>query len=294
MVQQSDEEATMRSYLLGDLDEEHREPVEEQLLCDNDFAERLYDAQDHLIDDYVFGGLSEGERESFQKNFVLSKERRNKLLIAQALEVYVTDGPERHRVAGDSSALLSKRWRNMILFLQRRKGWVAISLATALLLIFLVPKIATWLMPKNAVSPLDAQRAGIERQIAELNRRPLVATNEATFEVALQPTLLREGGETRKVVIDKNIKLVLLKLELPLRKYERYRAIVRTVDGDELFAVPDLKPEVGTGAGTILLRIPSEFLPTNDYQIDLRGMTNDDGAGEAAQFDFRVIHTAAR
>lgn len=97
MIQQRDEEAMMRSYLLGDLDETLREEVEKRILCDSGFAERLSVAQDHLIDDSVFDGLSEGELESFQNNFVTNEERRNKIRIAQAFEMRLAAAPEHPR-----------------------------------------------------------------------------------------------------------------------------------------------------------------------------------------------------
>jgi len=212
MIQQSDEEVMMRSYLLGDLDETLREEVEERVLCDNGFAERLSVAQDNLIDDYVFDGLSESERKSFQKNFVLNDERRNKILITQALEVYVADAPKRQRAIGNYLRLPSQLWRNTLLFLERHKVWVAFSLTVALLVVFLAPKITRWLLPNKAVSPLDEQRASIERQIAELNRHPPLAANQPTFELSLQPTLLREEGKIKKVALTNDLKPVSLNL----------------------------------------------------------------------------------
>jgi len=296
MIRQSDEEAIMRSYLLGDLDEARQEQVEERVLCDAAFADRLAAAQDNLIDDFVFNVLCESERESFQKNFVLNDERRNKLLIAHAFEEYVENAPERRRAIINDPRLASGLWRNILLLLQRHKLWVTFSLTAALLLLFLLaPKITRQLLPNKSAPPFVEQRASIERQIAELNRHPSLAANQATLELTLQPTLLREGGEIRKILLTAELEFVSLKLEIPRgRRYEVYDAMVRTVDGGELFAVSDLKAMDGTDSGLILLRIPSEFLPKADYQIELRGTVAGAPPVEIARFDFRVINNIVR
>jgi hypothetical protein len=288
MIQQSDEEVNMRRYLLGDVDETEREQVEERILCDEAFAERLSIAQDHLIDDYVFDGLSEADRQSFETNFVLNKDRRNKLRIAQALDAYVTRELPSQHATNHHSRVPSELWRTTGRFIERHKLWATLAFATIVLLVFLGPKLASWLMPRT-ISPLAAQRARIERELADLNRDPSRSVNNATIDLALQPTLLREGGETKRVVITSDVRLVRLKLEFPEVKYDRYRTAVKTVEGDELFAVADLKPTADTSVGVILLRIPSEFLSSGDYQIELQGTPQDGQAAPVAHYSFRII-----
>jgi hypothetical protein len=288
MIQQSDEEVNMRRYLLGDVDETQREQLEERILCDKAFAERLSIAQDHLIDDYVFDGLSEADRQSFETNFVLNKERRNKLRIAQALDVYVTrELPARH-ATNHHSRVPSELWRTTGRFMERYKLWATVAFAIVVLLVFLGPKLGSWLMPRS-ISPLAAERARMERELADLNQNPSLAVNSATIDLALQPTILREGGDTKRVVLTRDIHFVRLKLEFPQVKYDRYRAVVKTVEDLELFAINGLKSERETDPGVILLRIPSEFLATNDYQIELQGIKADRVAATVAHYTFRII-----
>lgn len=288
MIWKGDEEVNMRRYLLGDVDEQRREQLEERVLCDRAFAERLSIAQDHLIDDYIFGGLSEAERQSFEKNFVLNEERRNKLRIAQALEVYVTKEFPPQRAANYYTQVASDLWRTAVSFIQRHRVWATLAFAMILLAVLLGPGVVRWLMPRT-ISPLDAQRARIEHELADLNRDPSRAVNNATIDLALQPMLLREGGETKRAVITSDIHFVRLKLELPQAKYDRYRSVVKTVEGVELFAVSDLKPEADTGVRIILLRIPSDFLPNGDYQIELQGIPGDGQAVPVGHYNFRIV-----
>jgi hypothetical protein len=284
MSQHSDEEVLIRKYLLGELDEPQQEQVEERLLCDDAFADRLYATQDNLIDDYVFDLLPEDDRERFETNFTLSNERRKKLLFAQTMESYVNLDEQRRLEAARPQPLW---WENLLLFLRGHKVWSVTALAAVILLILLTPKIARWLRPTDQATA-SQNRAAIERRIAEVNKRPFDANIQAqpTLELTLQPTLLREGGEMKKAVLAGDIKNLGLKLVLPQVHYESYRAVVQTVEGSDLFAVEGLKPE--PGAAEILLKIPSEFLPTNDYQIELKGIAADGHAEDVARYNLQI------
>ena len=290
MSRQSDEEILLRNYLLGELDEETQEQVEEHLLCDASFAERLSAAEDNLIDDYVFAALPKSERQSFEKNFILTDERRQKILFAQTLELYVDEHygqqPSTLAAAHRPSPAQSSPWQ----FLKAHKAWFAVP-AIALLLVFLTPKIVRWLKPSDEVARLQAQRASIERKIAEVNKRPAEQNTQAlpAYELALPPTLLREDGGMKRANLTEDIKLLTLKLKLPQVQYENYLALVSTIEGEELFAIEGLRSEVDAGVAVIILKIPSEFLPTGDYQIQLRGVAADWRVEDAARYNFRVI-----
>jgi anti-sigma-K factor RskA len=290
MSRQSAEEVLMRNYLLSVLDEEEQEQVEERLLVDEGFARRLSTAQDHLIDDYVFDALSEIERESFEKNFIITDERRKKMLLARTLEVYVDERYRPQPAQPDNSHLPSAWWRNLLHLLRSHKAWIAVP-AIVLLLFFLTPKIFRWTKPLDPIANIQSQRANIERQIAELNKRSTDQRVQAlsAYELALQPTQLREDGGIKSVTLTSDIKLLALKLALPQVKREKYSALVLTVEGDELFAVEELTPETDAGVPVVLLKIPSEFLITGDDQVQLRGVAAPGQLDNPVRYNFRVI-----
>lgn len=292
MSQQSDEEMLVRNYLLGSLDEEGQEQVEELLLCDDSFAERMFTAQDNLIDEYVFDALPENERESFEKNFHFTDERRKKLLFAQTMKVYVDEHPDEQAFPIDGSHPAPPSWRNPLLFLQAHKALSAISLAGVVLLIFFTPKIVRWLTPPDQVALFEAQRASIERQIAEVNKHPADPRIETlrAYDLSLQPTVLRADSGIQPVILTEDIKLLNLKLALSQVKHDNYQALVSTVEGKELFAVNDLASEVDAGGATVLFKIPTEFLPTGDYQIQLRVRTADGKIENVRRYHFRVTN----
>lgn len=87
---QPEEENRIRRFLLHDTTPEETQQVEEKLLRDDEFAERLLLIEDELIDDYARGTLPEAELRLFERGFALTPPRRQKLIIAQELVRYAT------------------------------------------------------------------------------------------------------------------------------------------------------------------------------------------------------------
>lgn len=90
----SEEDKLLRRYLLDDVTAEERRLVEDRLLSsdeqnslanedDLDFVDRLLLAEDELIDDYACEALSPHERALFEKNFLLTPKRRNRLAMTK-------------------------------------------------------------------------------------------------------------------------------------------------------------------------------------------------------------------
>src|SRR5437763_5449227 len=75
-------------YLLHDLSAPERLELESYLFENDDFAEEIIAAEDELIDSYVAGQLSDRQKESFEKHFLQSEERRKKVVFAQGLMRY--------------------------------------------------------------------------------------------------------------------------------------------------------------------------------------------------------------
>ena len=85
MNPQSDNEKTIIAYLLGELPEEELERFERRYLRDDDLFQELTEIEEELIDDYVSGALSADRRAAFEKNFLRSSERRDKVKFAGAI-----------------------------------------------------------------------------------------------------------------------------------------------------------------------------------------------------------------
>ncbi|MGZ8844355.1 MAG: tetratricopeptide repeat protein, partial [Pyrinomonadaceae bacterium] len=79
----------LRRYLLGQLADDAREEVEKELLASDEVFQELLMVEDELIDEHLSGQLDAGELRAFEKNFLATPERNQKLKFGLALNRYV-------------------------------------------------------------------------------------------------------------------------------------------------------------------------------------------------------------
>lgn len=131
-------ETVMRKYLLGELPEEEREQIEKNILTDDGFFQNLLtleDAvEDELIDDYFNGNLTDREKKEFERIFLSTHERREKLALVRDLNTRAFSAPIRPRV-GETPSQSQPWWRTLPALLRLQNPVVALSLMTALLLV---------------------------------------------------------------------------------------------------------------------------------------------------------------
>src|ERR1700720_1221919 len=72
-------------YLLGTLPEQETERLDELSIVGDDFACRLSEVENDLVDAYVSGQLSGETLERFQSSYLSSAARREKVRFAEAL-----------------------------------------------------------------------------------------------------------------------------------------------------------------------------------------------------------------
>jgi hypothetical protein len=285
MKERSDEELKLRRYLLGDLDETMMDEVEVCLLRDSKYADRLSAAEDNLIDDYVFEALSEPERERFNTNFLVNDERRNKILIARAMEVYVGEHPAKHPI--HHPLMLSQLWHNSIRFLQGHKLSVVFTVLIIVLLAVFVSRIIRSRAWDDQIARVSTQHSDVER-IKELNRQnnPI----QPALQITLQPLVLRENSEIARLVLTRDPTVIGINLQLPPgNRFEEYRAVLQTVEGSQLFAIDHLKAGEGIASRIVPLKLTGDVLSQGDYQIQLMGSTSENIPSEVARYNLRVI-----
>lgn len=78
----------MIRYLLGLLPEGELQKFEAACFRDDSLLEELRATEDELMDDYVNGQLSEQHRRNFERHFLSSDDRRQKLAFAIAMKIY--------------------------------------------------------------------------------------------------------------------------------------------------------------------------------------------------------------
>lgn len=285
-MQETGEEGILREYLLGRLDPARRQGLEQELLTDGKLARRLEDAQDQLIDDYAFKALSEAERESFERHFLMTPERLHKLRISQALGDYVRRHPR--------PARRPSWWRNLLR--PFRPGRLKVLVPAGVLALCIAAALFLWRLDRWHLPGGDLARsrrimeAGVERA----NRAQSPGDAVHTVTLLLKSGLERaKGGPPRRAVIAAGTSLLQLDLEVPSGEPSRYSILMTTEEGKELFSYGGISPRPGSDVPVISLRIPAEYLPTGDYRaIVTRGIA-DGGATEVGQYPFQVVNNAA-
>ncbi len=302
--QRSDDEERLIQYLLGELREEEQGQIEERYFADSDFHQQLRAAERDLIDQYVHGELSDRLREQFERSYLSSPRRRQRVEFSTALMQSLAQAPA---VAnGNITGQHHLRWRPSFLRYfgsgQRAALWAA---AAVVVLVGGWLLIASWQRhrspnqegqvaqqgsPPTRGSP---DREGQQPQPApprpELGqpRRPAASPPVRVATFVLTPSLARDLNETRKLIIGGH-DWVRLQLHLEESDYKSYRAILRTAEGDEIWNQDQLTPRPTRSGQAIVIKLRASRFSNRDYTIRLGGVTAEGEVEEVSSYYFRV------
>ena len=87
-------EETITRYLLGDLPETKQVEIEDRAFQDKECLASIEAVENDLIDEYARGELSGSARRQFERRFLASDERRQKVEFAKALANVLSDIPD--------------------------------------------------------------------------------------------------------------------------------------------------------------------------------------------------------
>jgi anti-sigma factor RsiW len=269
------QQESIMQYLLGQARPEDASFVEERLVTDSEFYDEVLIAEDELIDQYLSGGLSESERNSFERHFLLTPERQRKVRFGLAFNKYVTAAeplPDEDSVSKD----VAEEARDVAKpppkepfysFLPFGNPILSYSLAAALVLIV---GAVSWLALKNwrEARPHDP---GI------------------VVAVTLTPGLTRSDDGARKITVPSGTGTVELRLELTRDEYVSYRVVLLADDRSEIWRADDLKSRSESGTRFIAARVPVRSLPPGAYRVKLSGVLADGRLEDLPSYQFSVM-----
>lgn len=254
----SQDNRTIRPYLLGLLNQAEQEQTEKQLLTDDDFYEELLIEENELIDDYLAGALSSSDQQSFENHFLSTNERQKKVRFGKAFKRYATDNVV-------AVPLVPRRWSFLPNFFPTRSPLAATALA-AVLLVFVAG--VSWIVLRNQSQNPAGQ-------------------NFAT--AVLTPGTSRAGaGEITRISLTPDKDGVQLRLALPAGDYQKYRAEINSAQGTRVWTSADLSPQQPAEERLIVLNVPANVLSRDDYQVRLSGQIADSSFEDVASYTFRV------
>jgi hypothetical protein len=306
MSEAANELLLIRKYLLGSLEGEEREQLEERVLSDPNFRDRVLLVEENLIEDYTAGVLDETERHGFLKMFYADPQRR--------IEVQVVKGLKQHAATNWWTRLfgaVQNTWKSHRATLASagaspldslsgfHKAAIAGALVIAVTITFLL--VQRFLRSEQAPPSLTQEQQRhdlIERELARLNKSREAQSLPTALAATLSPGLSR-GDDTESTI---QFPIVTLprgaesaQLRLLLRpsdnEYRSFQAVLTPIGTSESYKV-DLNPvEMSPGVPALILRLPTRVLDDGDYSVQLSGQSAD-GRTEALPdyyYYFRLV-----
>jgi hypothetical protein len=312
----------IRQYLLGELSEEGQAKVQDRLLCDREFYDRLVVEENELTDDYLRGALTGQREEKFRSYFLTAPERRQKLRFAKALKKLVSEvapsgpgieeGPRRKHLFGLKGFSLPRFAAGAVAALIFVVGvWAAMENARLRRQIDNARAAqAEWLeraqrserrlsdekqRGRELAQEIERERSRgskLEREVGMLKR-----TREAgragigrdVMSLALMPGLSREGDQSNQLEVLQGTGRVRLELYPEKVGYKNYRAELRTREGKRIWGVNSLKLRKTLLGDQVIVYLPAAILTRGDYILMLRGDSSEGNQRRAGAYYFRVV-----
>ena len=310
----------LKSYFLGTLAVEESERLEEQCAADAELTEQAQIVESELADDYLRGNLSADERRLFEENYLTTEARREKLRLAGNLwkvanENQLTDEKSassfwetlfaNYRIltlSGLAAAIIFGAFGLFWLNSNKNSEIVRQENINQAMNLEVQNQLIEAMQNANVVNQnlgIGIKYSNNSANSAEQNSQK-TANNAAskpseTPEIkstpkpnapilatfVLSPGTLRSEGE-QSIKIASNTDKINLRLTLPKDavKYQTYRAILKTADGETVFASPNLK--------SFDFSLSAAKLENQTYIIFLEGQNAQNPAESVAEYSFRV------
>lgn len=267
------DEEKLRSYLLGSASEADEEEISLQLFADEDFAYRLENAENELLEDYLDEQLSPQERTLFHQNFISA--RRHELL--REIKMLRT-------AARKSSSPAQKPYEEMA---SAKQGWFnlftrPLFAGAAVAVLLAVISSIVWLAYFRDV------RTPLELEYALLNRQKLAdpATTSSLFAVNLVSGSFRDTTGAAVYQVSKMSDDVLFRLALPQKEAEGSELSVSILGrGKSSFNVRTARVFQNQFGSELRFIAPKQALPAGNYEIKI---DTDDGRYANTPFQFKV------
>lgn len=320
------QEDLMIRYLLGELSEEERTRIEELFFTDDQFFEQLMAVEDALTDEYALGNLRPAEREQFRQAMQASPSTMREVEFVRGLIDDLSSrrpskaGQASAEHSGKASEILRPRafWQGQL------QGRRSLLIAALLIAALAVPVFVWALVLNDRVKRIEAQRSllvekqqqlqeqiseqgatneelakeleaergrreQVEQELDALKQRPAEKPAVEVASLVLDEGLnLRGGGEVSTVEIRPGMRRLRIRIELEkeeLRK--KYRAVIKRLDGREVWASKELRPNV-SGPGTVTMSLPTSTLADDDYILTLTGEGDGGERDDVRDYPFRV------
>jgi cell division protein FtsL len=293
-------------YLLGDLPEAEAGRLDQLSVTDDEFAEFLEAVESELIDDYIRGELPEKRRAQFESHYLTSATRLERVAVARTIL--------RRADNADSSAQL-REWIRPVRFAPAEKyQWIAIA-AALVMLVLAGYLLLTNLQLQNQIAQMKEEHASLKKREEQLQRdltqrssmdrqkeTELAITKEKLealekqladhgsapvklFAFTLSP-LQREIATIPDVKIPTATESLVVTLKLERDDFPAYQTVLKNSSTDEILLKS--KAEKSTNH-TVVVKFPSKILNSEDYILELSGITQNGRVEIISGYPFHVL-----
>lgn len=278
----------LRQYLLGSTPDTERDRLERALLADDALYEELLATEEELIDEYVWGRLSEAERASFREYLSSLPNNGQKLEFAQALRAHLLATTPETKASAQAHRLVNG---------ERSFARVPSLLwAAAILLVLLggIWSLATISGLREEVGRAEAELARLQEDQVSLQDRtaegPVSRLSAPTGarSFLLVPGTLRSAGSRQVITIPSEPELLEFRLDLGSNDYDSYRAMVHDANSVELASLSHLRAQAEEERILVVFRVSSDLFVSGDYFVSLVGELTNGEPEPVERYDFRI------
>ena len=255
--------------MLGNLSTEEQVTLEENLLFSEELHLELMIAEQELVDEYVAGELSAGDRKGFEAHFLEDAFRKEQLRFGKSFNAYLLD--------------------SMMEELPATGGVAHMRLAPD---VTVAPNVTHFSSFSNRLTLLGAAAAVVLAIVLtgaylRVVHRPPVEPAEKIV-VALESGGTRSEGVIQRVAAPPANSEVRLELKVPSVRYRTYKAELfkeqQSVDVHE-----GLTAESQGTESVVPVVVEGEVLEPGDYQVKLSGSSEPSQEETVGTYAFRVL-----
>ena len=284
-------DALLREFLLGKLDDEEQQRIEDLFITDSRARERVLAAEQDLIEEYLEDSLTTADRERFLSRFAQTPTQRRKLRITKSIKDWaVTEAAATQAdvAVSQTDAAISQTVPSKISIRSRAGAWLlqkiafVVPIAVATVIAIIVATV--WL---NSRIERNRRHLAIKQELAQLNTPESRREAPSQILLELSPVTVRSVEQQAEIKRSADIQIVELQLPWIKKRYSVYQAEVHRVGDDESYTIPNLHPE-NDGGYFIRIRLSAQMLSRGQYQIHLSGIAADGFQSNYEEYTFTV------
>jgi hypothetical protein len=239
-------EKDIHDYLLGSLPPDRLDEIEQRILTNNDFHLEVEIAEEELLDRYAQGKMVGQERERFEKYFLASPLRQQRLKFALAFQKKLNSA------AHSSPSRIHTR----------PASFYPYALAASLVLAAFLGATSYSFLGK--IQEERANTASLKKQLEEARQQASVVVPNSVLQKDLSPNGSR-GGPQPQIVLPKGTWAVRFNLAVPSKLQGAVSVALFNDAGQLIFAQQENRVEMAQGQNIVTATIESKYLNPGNY-----------------------------